>query len=79
MMSYIRLMGLDAIMEGNGGKEVVMSGLEKEELADRIKGMTPEEQTTVAGNLPDGILWSELLKRFTERTIQVENVRKDME
>lgn len=56
-----------------------MSGLEKEELADRIKGMTPEEQTIVGENLPDGVLWSELLKRFTERTIQVENVRKDVE
>lgn len=60
-------------------KEELMSGIEKEELAARIKGMTPEEQTIVAGNLPSDILWDELHRRYTKKSVQIRNVRRDVE
>lgn len=43
-----------------------MSGFEKEELQTRTKGMTPEEQTVVAGTLPDNILLGELCRRYID-------------
>lgn len=55
-----------------------MSGIEKEELATRIKGMTVDEQVIVAGNLPSDILWDELRGRYTIMLTQTENVRRDV-
>lgn len=41
-----------------------MSGLEKEELCCRTKGMTQDEQVLTARLLPDDILWGELFRRY---------------
>lgn len=51
-----------------------MCGFEKEELQTRARGMTPEEQTVVAGVLKDEILWKELHKRFTDRSSSLEKI-----
>lgn len=42
-----------------------MSGLEKEELCSRTKGMTRDEQVLTARLLPDDILWEELHRRYS--------------
>ena len=55
-----------------------MSGMEMEELAARIKGMTVDEQVIVANNLEDNVLWGELQRRYASRSAQVENVRKEV-
>lgn len=78
MATYIRLMGLDAIIEGNTGKEELMSGMEMEELATRIKGMTFDEQVIVAGSLQDNILWGELQGRYASMSTQLNNIRKEV-
>lgn len=41
-----------------------MSGLETERLQERIRGMTTEQQKTVAQALPDEILWEAVYGRF---------------
>ena len=78
MAAYIRQEGWDVIIGKIEGKEEAMSGLEREELTTRIKGMTLEEKCSVAKALPDDVLWEEMRRRFDERSAQVENVRRDI-
>ena len=78
MAAYIRQEGWDVIIGKIEGKEETMSGLEREELTARIKGMTLEEKCSVAKALPDDVLWGEMRRRFDERSAQVENVRRDI-
>ena len=78
MAAYIRQEGWDVIIGKIEGKEEAMSGLEREELTSRTNGMTLEEMCTVAGLLPDDVLWGEMRRRFDERSAQVENVRRDI-
>ncbi|MBD5461482.1 MAG: hypothetical protein HDR24_00245, partial [Lachnospiraceae bacterium] len=78
MAAYIRQEGWDVIIGKIEGKEETMSGLEREELTNLAKGMTADEMCTVAGLLPDDVLWGEMRRRFDERSAQVENVRRDI-
>lgn len=55
-----------------------MSGIEIEELAARIKGMTVDEQVIVANNLKDNVLWGELQGRYASMDVQLNNVRKEV-
>lgn len=52
-----------------------MSGLEREELADRIKGMRDEEYQITVKLIPDNILWNELQRRYTVQNEMIKTVR----
>ena len=52
-----------------------MSGLEKEELADRIKGMRDEEYQIAVKLIPDDILWDELQRRYTVQNEMIKTVK----
>ena len=41
-----------------------MSGMERDELADRIRATTGEEQIIIARLLNDDVLWDELRRRY---------------
>lgn len=56
-------------------KERKMSGLEKDELQIRMRGMTVEEKTLVAKTLPDNVLWDELHRRYFSKSTELEVVR----
>lgn len=76
MTAYIKQSGCGVYMERTEGKEEVMGGIEKDELAERTQGMTLEEMCIVAGFLPDDVLWQELYQRYSVRSAKVENVEK---
>lgn len=52
-----------------------MSGLEKTELADRIKAMTPEEKQLVVRLFPSDILIDEVARRSLETERMVSTIR----
>lgn len=60
-------------------KERKMSGLEKDELQIRMRGMTVEEKTLVAKTLPDSILLEELCRRHMELREKVDNISRAVE
>ena len=41
-----------------------MGGIEREELADRIRATTGEEQIIIARLLNDDVMWDELRRRY---------------
>lgn len=52
-----------------------MSGLEKTELADRIKAMTPEEKLLAVRLFPSDILIGEVARRSLETERMVSTIR----
>lgn len=52
-----------------------MSGLEKTELADRIKAMTPEEKQLAVRLFPSDILIDEVARRSLETERMVSTIR----
>lgn len=52
-----------------------MSGLEKTELADRIKAMTPEEKQLAVRVFPSDILIDEVARRSLETERMVSTIR----
>lgn len=52
-----------------------MSGLEKTELADRIKAMTPEEKQLAVRLFPSDILIGEVARRSLETERMVSTIR----
>ena len=57
-----------------------MSGIEKEELADRIRATTGEEQIIIARLLHDDVLWAELRRRYelqNYKTKEVKNIARE--
>ena len=52
-----------------------MSGLEKTELADRIKAMTPEEKQLAVRLFPSDILIDEVARRNLETERMVSTIR----
>lgn len=55
-----------------------MSGMEKQELHDRIKAMTPEEYKVTVECIPSEYLWDELVRRDIKKTQMIADVRKIM-
>lgn len=53
-----------------------MSGLEKEELEDRTKGATREEQIAIAKCLDDDILLDELRDRYMSLRHKIRNIEE---
>ena len=57
-----------------------MSGMEKEELADRIRATTGEEQVIIARILDDKVLWEELQRRYStqhEMLIRIKGIVRE--
>ena len=52
-----------------------MSGIEKEELADRIRATTGEEQIIIARLLNDDVLWDELRRRYELQNSKLKEVK----
>lgn len=52
-----------------------MSGLEKEELCCRTKGMTRDEQVLTSRLLSDDILWEELHRRYSVQNEMIKAVK----
>lgn len=52
-----------------------MSGIEREELADRIRATTGEEQIIIARMLNDDVLWDELRSRYELKNSKLEEVK----
>ena len=52
-----------------------MSGIEKEELADRIRATTGEEQVIIARLLNDDVLWDELRRRYELQNSKLKEVK----
>ena len=52
-----------------------MSGLEREELADRIRATTGEEQIIIARLLNDDVLWDELRRRYELQNSKLKEVK----
>ena len=52
-----------------------MSGIEKEELADRIRATTGEEQIIIAMLLNDDVLWDELRRRYELQNSKLKEVK----
>lgn len=55
-----------------------MSGLEKEEIATRVKAMTKSEIKLVAKMIPTNILWDELRRRDEVKTQKLQTISKAM-
>ena len=55
-----------------------MSSMEKQELHDRIKAMTPEEYKETVEGIPSEYLWDELVRRDIKKTQMISDVRKAM-
>ena len=55
-----------------------MSGLEREELADRIRATTGEEQIIIARLLNDDVLWDELRSRYELKNSKLEEVKNNV-
>ena len=51
-----------------------MSDLEKEELISRVKGMSEEEQSVVAMNIPCDLLFEALYKRYLLLNAKVQKI-----
>lgn len=56
-----------------------MSGLETEELCNRIKGMQEEEQQLIVKLLPDDLLWNELHRRYLIQNTMLKGIIKTIE
>ena len=52
-----------------------MSGIEREELADRIRATTGEEQIIIARLLNDDVLWDELRRRYELQNSTLKEVK----
>ena len=52
-----------------------MSGLEREELADRIRATTGDEQIIIARLLNDDVLWDELRRRYELQNSKLKEVK----
>ena len=52
-----------------------MSGIEREELADRIRATTGEEQIIIARMLNDDVLWDELRRRYELQNSKLKEVK----
>ena len=52
-----------------------MSGIEKEELADRIRATTGEEQIIIVRLLNDDVLWDELRRRYELQNSKLKEVK----
>ena len=52
-----------------------MSEIEKEELADRIRATTGEEQIIIARLLNDDVLWDELRRRYELQNSKLKEVK----
>lgn len=52
-----------------------MSGLEREELADRIRATTGEEQIIIARLLNDDVMWDELRRRYELQNSKLKEVK----
>ena len=52
-----------------------MSGLEREEIADRIRATTGEEQIIIARLLNDDVLWDELRRRYELQNSKLKEVK----
>ena len=52
-----------------------MSGIEREELADRIRATTGEEQIIIARLLNDDVLWDELRRRYELQNSKLKEVK----
>lgn len=52
-----------------------MSGLEKEEVLHRTKGMSDEEQRLTARLLPDELLWEELQRRYSTQNAMLKRIK----
>ena len=55
-----------------------MSGMEKQELHDRSKAMTPDELKVTVECIPSEYLWDELVRRDIKKTQMIQDVRKAM-
>lgn len=53
-----------------------MSGMEKQELHDRIKAMTPDEYKVTVECIPSKYLLDELVRRDIKKTQMILDVRK---
>ena len=58
--------GVDNLFETNTSEKRVMSGLEKDNLINAIKGLQIEQQELVIQTFPDDVLWNELKRRYDE-------------
>ena len=52
-----------------------MSGLEREELADRIRATTGDEQIIIARLLNDDVMWDELRRRYELQNSKLKEVK----
>lgn len=52
-----------------------MSGIEREELADRIRATTGEEQIIIARLLNDDVLWDELKRRYMIKSHMIRDIK----
>ena len=52
-----------------------MSGIEREELSDRIRATTGEEQIIIARLLNDDVLWDELRRRYELQNSKLKEVK----
>ena len=52
-----------------------MSGIEREELSDRIRATTGEEQIIIARLLDDDVLWDELRRRYELQNSKLKEVK----
>lgn len=53
-----------------------MSGLEKQELKNRIEGMSEEEMLLAVRVIPTDVLWDELRRRDTLNREMITNARQ---
>ena len=53
-----------------------MSPMEQKELTDIVSGMSSEELRIVATQIPDTILWNELIDRYVTNRDVLNKVRK---